>query len=93
MSVEELSKIEDNFIQSQIYTMAEQLMGTDFLFTMEENLQISNTVKRLVDSGVGMEQAVDRAVADTIRKNPEYQKIQQIKREQEAAAMRNTQLS
>lgn len=93
MSVEELSNIEDNFIQSQIYSMAEQIMGEDFLFTMEENIQISNTVKRLVDSGVGMEQAVDRAVADTIRKNPEYQRIQQIKREQEAAALRNAQLS
>ena len=93
MSVEELSKIEDNFIQSQIYAMAEKIMGEDFLFTMEENLQISNTVKRLIDSGVGMEQAVDRAVADTIRKNPEYQRMQQIKREQESAALRNAQMA
>lgn len=81
MSVEELAKIEDNFIQSQIYAMAEQIMGEDFLFTMEENIQISNTVKRLIDSGVGMEQAVDRAVADTIRKNPEYRDMLEARKQ------------
>lgn len=93
MSVEELTKIEDNYIQSKIYEMSDKILWADFLFTMDENVQITSTVKRLVESGVGMEQAIDRAVADTIRKNPEYIKAQQIKAEQEAAALRNAKQS
>ena len=78
MTIGEVEALADNQVQTKSYETATKIMGDSFLFTQAENDGTISTIKRLLSSGLGLEQATQRAVANTLRGNPEYQRLQKI---------------
>lgn len=78
-SVTEIDKKMDNAIQTTAYSKAKSIMWDDFMFTKEENILVKEYVDNLVNSWVWLEEAIDRAVNNVIRNNPEYDKIKKLK--------------
>mgnify|MGYP001765728770 CR=1 FL=1 len=78
-SVTEIDKKMDNAIQTTAYSKAKAIMWNDFMFTKEENILVKEYVDNLVNSWVWLEEAIDRAVNNVVRNNPEYDKIKKLK--------------
>lgn len=82
-----VNKLLQNSVQTESYNIAQNSLWKDFMFSKDENRKIQTDVQTLINSWVGLAEAIDRATNNVIKNNPRYAEIKKIRDMQEKDAL------